>query len=200
MSSGLRLIADPRLAFTCHAINPIEKTMPTPAAIQALVVEFTAKFSFQKGRIELPTSVGSFSQGVDGESPTRVGTLNTVIHTTPSAPIPAARRPSMMDEQRPQGNRLRRFAVVRQSAARLFLSSSRARREYRPRAPQYDEFPAPVCRETSRSASPPKLVQAIQCSTRPAKASRRVPFAPRPLQSRRNPAQSLPPPPPPLPP
>src|SRR5712692_1246843 len=129
--------------------------------------------------------------GLSNDSPTKVGTLDAVIQTTSSVPIRAARRPSMMDEQRPQGNRPRPPLAVRQSAARLLLSSSRARREYRPPVPRYDEFPGRVCREISRWASPPKSVQATRCRIRPATASRRVLFAPRPLQLRRNPHRAL---------
>src|SRR5438477_9557848 len=101
MSSGLRLMAAPRLAFTCHAINPIEKTMPTPAAIQALVVEFKTVF-LSKGRIEY-----QFQLGFCDDFPAKIGTLNTVMQTISSVPVRATRRPSMMDEQRPQGNRPR---------------------------------------------------------------------------------------------
>jgi hypothetical protein len=44
MSSAVRLIGAAWLALTCHTIKPIEKTMPTAAAIHALVVEFKITF------------------------------------------------------------------------------------------------------------------------------------------------------------
>src|SRR5262249_30758668 len=86
MSSAVRLIGPAWFALTCQKIRPTEKTTPTPAAIQALVVEFKICFPFKSKKN---------------------------CFTARAEPVRSGRHPSMMDEQRRQGNLRRLSGVLR---------------------------------------------------------------------------------------
>src|SRR5258707_15869187 len=87
-------------------------------------------------------------------------------------PILTALRPSMMDEQRPQGNRPHPSSLLRLSDARLFALGRQGQREYHRLARQYDEFPVHAFQEIWQSASPLTLPLTIRCAIRRWIASR----------------------------
>src|SRR5438132_10467360 len=93
-------------------------------------------------------------------------------------PIPVVLRLSMMDEQKPQGNRARPFVVLRQSSAHRAALVWRARLGYRQPALRCDEFPARAFPETWKSANRLRLLPTVRC------VIRRCPTLPRGLSVR----------------
>src|SRR5437773_6404359 len=92
-------------------------------------------------------------------------------------PVPVVLHLSMMDEQTPQGNRARPFAVLRQSNAHRAALVWRARLGYRQPALRCDEFPARAFPETWKSANRLRLLPTVRC------VIRRCPTLPRELSA-----------------
>src|SRR2546425_6809479 len=160
MSSALRFIAAACPTLNCQKIRPREKTMPHPATIHALVFE-SKIILFLSDKTLMVRRHPCLLLARRVSVPLRCR-LEGAYHVMTAEPIPVVLHLSMMDEQTPQGNHARPFAVLRQSNAHRTALVWRARLGYRQPARRCDEFPARAFLETWKSVNRLRLLPIVR--------------------------------------